>query len=61
MILDARAFRKHPAEIVGLPDTMQAACWRRWRVAVEWAEHEAGERMRQLQQTMSDTYRQALG
>jgi hypothetical protein len=61
VICDARAFHKHPAEIVGRPETMAAACWRMWRAAAEWAEQEAGEQIRGMQQQMSETMRQAVG
>lgn len=61
MICDARAFHKHPAEIVGRPGAITAACWRLWRQAAEWAEAEAAEQIGRAQQQASEIYRQANG
>lgn len=57
----ARDLHTHPAILAGLPETIGAYCWVMWINLLRGAEYEATERKRQLQQTMSDTFRQAAG
>lgn len=57
----ARDLHTHPAIVVGLPETISAYCWVLWTNQLRSAEYEATEQRRQLQQTMSDTFRQAAG